>query len=443
MSAGLAAGADFGELGRRMHALAADLFPLARSLTGPGFRETLEALEDVAGPIERHRFETGEQVFDWEIPREWTIRDGWIAGPDGERVVSFSDSNLHVVGYSVPIHARMTLDELEPHLHSLPEQPGAIPYRTTYYAEDWGFCLADEQRRYLAPGEYEVMIDADLEPGTLEVGEVAIEGSGDAEILFSTYCCHPSMANNELSGPVLCAHLARLIAERREPPRHTYRFLFGPETIGAIAYLSRFGQRLRERLAAGYVVTCVGDPGGFTYKRSRRGGSLADRIAEHVLRHSGEPADLLDFVPVGSDERQYCSPGFNLPVGSLMRSMYGTYPEYHTSLDDLELITAEALGGSLEIYARVVDALEANRTLVATKPYGEPQLGKRGLYPTTGGAGQGLAEQELRDTLHLLNFCDGGPDLLAAADHAERPIWELELTAERLAEHGLLAEAAP
>jgi aminopeptidase-like protein len=431
---------DFGALGEAMHALAAQLFPLPRSLTGPGYRRTLELLEEVTGPAERHRFATGERVFDWTIPPEWTIRDAWIEDPAGERILSFEHSNLHVVSYSVPVNRRLPLGELELHLHSLPDQPHAIPYRTSYYRRDWGFCLPDAQRRELRRGEYAVLIDAELAPGHVELAEVVLPGTGPDEILFSTYCCHPSMANNELSGPVVAAHLAALLRERAGRHRFTYRFLFAPETIGAIAYLSRFGERLKRRLAAGYVITCVGDPGAFTYKRSRGGRTLADRVAEHCLMHSGHDWCARDFFATGSDERQYCSPGFDLPVGSLMRSMYGSYPEYHTSLDDLALITPRALGESLELYYRIVEALEANDIFEATTPWGEPNLGSRGLYPTTGGAAH--REQRLADMMHVLNFCDGGRDLLAVADRAGRPIAPFAEIAGQLSEHGLLRACA-
>jgi aminopeptidase-like protein len=426
-------------LGAEMHGLAAELFPITRSLTGAGFRETLDRLEAVAGPMERHRLATGVQVFDWTIPKEWNIREAWIKGPDGELVCTLEQNNLHVVSYSVPVRARMSLGELQPHLHSLPDQPDAIPYRTSYYREDWGFCLADSQRAALPEGEYEVLIDADLAPGELELGEVTVPGRTESEVLFSTYCCHPSMANNELSGPVVIAHLAALLRAAPEPPRHTYRFLFLPETIGAIAYLALFGERLREHLAAGWVVTCVGDRGSFTYKRSRRGEALPDRITEHVLRHSGEPHQIVPFYPWGSDERQYCSPGFDLPVGSLMRTPYAGYPEYHTSLDDLDLISADKLGRSLRMYAAIVEALEANEVLVNTQPYCEPQLSKRGLYPTTGG---GLGhERRLQDTMLVLNWCDGKRDLLAVAERSERPIADLREAAEPLLAADLLRRA--
>ena len=425
--------------GQAMHDLARELWPITRSLTGPGYRQTLERLEQLTGPMERHRFATGEQAFDWTVPNEWTVREAWIKGPDGSLVCSLAENNLHLVSYSAPVHARMPLAELEQKLHSLPDQPRAIPYRTSYYREDWGFCLTHEQREALPDGEYEVLVDADLAPGHVEVGEVAIGPAGAPQVLLSTYCCHPSMANNELSGPVVCAQLAALLRSREATLRHRYRFLFLPETIGSICFLSRFGEELRERLVAGFVVTCVGDPGAFTYKRSRRGDALPDRLTEHVLRHSGVPHRIEPFVPFGSDERQYCSPGFDLPVGSLMRTMYHRFPEYHTSLDDLEFVTADALGGTLELYLRVVDALEANRVLVNTMPYCEPQLGKRGLYPNTGGGNAN--EHRLKDTMCVLNFCDGTRDLLDVAERIDRPIWALQDVAAPLEAHGLLREA--
>ena len=433
-----------GGLGREMHELMAELFPITRSVAGPGYRETLDRLEQVSGPLERHRFASGEQVLDWTVPREWTIREAWIKAPSGEKVVDFRDSNLHIVSHSVAVSGRFSRAELDRHLHSLPDKPDAIPYRTSYYADDWGFCLADAQRRALPDGEYEVTIDADLSDGHVEVGELTLPGSSPAEVLLSTYCCHPSLANNELSGPVVAAFLARELARRPGGRRLTYRFVFVPETIGAIAYLSRFGERLRRRLAAGYVVTCVGDPGDFTYKRSRRGDSLADRAAQHALRHAAVPHRIVDYYPAGSDERQYCSPGYNLPVGSLMRSMWGSYPEYHTSLDDLSLVTPDALAGSLSLYTRVIEVLEAAETWEVTVPYGEPQLGRRGLYPSVGGGqlpGAADAQRRIDDMMFLLNYCDGGHDLIDAGDRVGRPVWELRPVAESLAEHGLLKRA--
>jgi aminopeptidase-like protein len=422
-------------LGRELHGLAARLFPITRSLTGPGVRETLAILAETAGPIETHRWPTGAQVFDWTIPDEWTFREAWIQDPWGRKVVDSAESNLHVLGYSEPVHRRLSLDELRGHLHTIPELPHAIPYLTSYYARRWGFCLQHERLQSLPEGEYEVMIDADLEPGHVELGELVLPGESDEEVLFSTYICHPSLANNELSGPVIAAHLARLLRDRPRR-RLTYRFVFVPETIGAIAFLSRSGEHLRERLAAGYVITCAGDPGAFTYKRSRRGDTLADRAAEHVLRESRAAHSVIDFFPSGSDERQYCSPGFDLPVGSLMRTMYGTYPEYHTSLDNLDFITAEALEETLAMYVAAVDALEANETLSVTVAHGEPQLGKRGLYPTLGSARK--TEEKVTDMMWLLNMCDGTRDLLAVAEYAGRPMAALAPIAAELKTAGLL-----
>lgn len=423
-----------------MHEVIAELFPITRSIAGPGFRESLAILERVCGAMERHRFATGEQVFDWIIPREWVLRDAWIRDPAGRPVVSLANSNLHVVSHSTPVHRRMSLEELQGHLHSLPAQPDAIPYRTSYYHESWGFCLTERQRAELTPGQYEVCIDADLAPGHVELGEIVIPGTSDEEVLFSTYCCHPSMANNELSGPAVVAHLARSLRDRPSPPRLTYRFLFLPETIGAIAYLSRFGEQLRRRLIAGFVVTCVGAPAAFAYKRSRRGDCLADRVARYALAARGSTHRIVDFYPAASDERQYCSPGFNLPVGSLMRGEWGGWPEYHTSLDDLSFVTPAALEQSLDACEHIVDVLEANEVLTVTVPFCEPQLGRRGLYPKTGGGW--LSETtvvDLEAMMFLLNFCDGTQDLLAAAERSGRRIEDLAAIAAALRGHDLLS----
>jgi aminopeptidase-like protein len=425
-------------IGAELHALATRLFPIARSITGPGFRETLDILEEHTGPMERHAWKTGDEVFDWTVPDEWAIRDAWIKDPDGRKIVDFAASNLHVLGYSEPVHARLPLAELQPHLYSLPEQPAAIPYLTSYYKRRWGFCLAHEVREALVDGEYEVYVDADLGPGELVSGEVVIPGSGDGTVLFSTYCDHPSLANNELSGPVIAALLAREL--RGRDLRHTYRFVFVPETIGAIAYLSRFGEDRRRDLVAGWVITCAGDAGPLTYKRSRRGDALADRVTEHVLATSGLEHRVVDFFPSGSDERQYCSPGFDLPVGSLMRTMYGTYPEYHTSLDDLSFITPEGLGETFSAYLTIVESLESIATFRTLVAHGEPQLGKRGLYPSLGS--QKDTAEQVMDMMWILNGSDGATDLLAIAERAGRPVARLRALADRLAETDLLERVA-
>jgi aminopeptidase-like protein len=430
-------------VGQELHDLVADLFPITRSITGPGFRSTLDMLERTCGPMERHRFPTGQRVLDWVVPREWNIREAWIKDPSGRTVVTLEDSNLHVVSYSVPVHCRLPLADLQEHLHSLAGQPDAVPYRTSYYHEAWGFCLSERRRRALPDGEYEVLIDSELTPGRVELGEVTVPGQAGSEILFTTYCCHPSMANNELSGPVVVARLARMLRDRPAPPRHTYRFLFVPETIGAIAYLSRFGPRLRRRLAAGFVVTSVGSQAPFTYRDSRRGGSLADRVATHVLAHCERPYRVIDFYPPRSDERQYCSPGFNLPVGVLMRGGFDDWPEYHTSLDDLAFVTPGALAESFDVCAQIVQAIEDNETLAVTVEHGEPQLGRRGLYPALGGGWQDEPRRrQLEDMMFLLNFCDGSADLLAAAERSRRPLRALRGVADVLRAHDLLGPVA-
>ena len=428
-------------LGEQMHALATELFPFPRCLAGPGVRDTLEVLERVTGPMQRHTFATGERVHDWTIPREWVIRDAWIRDPEGREIVSFEDSNLHVVSHSRGVHERISLAELQEHLFSLPELPDAIPYRTTYYRDWWGFCMSERQRATLADGEYEVMIDAELVPGELLVGEIVIAGTGPSEVLLSTYVCHPSMANNELSGPVVASQLVRTLQRWPADLRHTYRILFLPETIGSIAYLARFGERLRERLAAGYVVTCVGAPVAFNYHRSRRGDTLADRAARVVLAHCGLDYEENDFYPAGSDERQYCSPGYDLPVGLLMRASPATFPQYHSSLDDLELVTAQALQESYDVYHQIICGLEANERFEVTVSHCEPYLSGRGLYPTTGAAR--VVEQERADMMFLLNYLDGRPDLLTAAERIGRPIGALRAIVDRLVEHDLLRRVGP
>jgi aminopeptidase-like protein/aminoglycoside N3'-acetyltransferase len=430
--------------GEQLHALAARLFPITRSIAGPGFRATLDVLEEVAGPLERHRFATGRRVLDWTVPREWELREAWIRDPDGRIVVDARASNLHVVSHSAPVRTTLTRAELDGHLHSLPAQPEVVPYRTSYYADGWGFCLPHAVRERLPDGDYEVCIDAELRPGHVELGELVVPGRSDDEVLFSTYCCHPSMANDELSGPVVAAALARALRDG-PPPRLTYRFVFVPETIGAIAFLSLRGAQLAERLQAGYVLTSVGAPAGrFAYKSSRRGDTLADRVARQALAELGMPHEVVDFYPPSSDERQYCSPGYDLPVGCLMRAPFGSWPEYHTSLDDLSFVTPQGLGEALGATQRLVEILEANERFAVTVSHGEPQLGRRGLYPTVGGGWRaGDAETDLDDLKVLLNFCDGTRDLLAAAERTGRSVRGLRAGAEVLVRHDLLRRAEP
>jgi aminopeptidase-like protein len=409
------------------------LYPICRSITGDGVRATLEIVGRGL-PLEVHEVPSGTRVLDWEIPPEWNVRGAWIDGPDGERVVDFADSNLHVVGYSVPVRRRMTFEELRPHLHSLPERPEWIPYRTSYYVPTWGFCLPHERLLDLSPGEYGVVIDSTLEPGSLTYGEIVLPGATDAEVLVSAHVCHPSLANDNLSGVVVAAALAAELLRR--DLRHTYRFLFAPGTIGAIAWLARNVDSLG-RLRAGLVLSCLGDGGPFTYKRSRRGSALVDRVAERVLA-ADRGATLRDFTPDGYDERQFCSPGFDLPVGRLSRTPHGEYPEYHTSADDLSLVSGPALAESLQTLLEMVDVLEGNLSFVNASPFGEPQLGRRGLYRSAGGHVQSPLEELA--LLWVLNLSDGEHDLLSVAERSGLPFDVVAEAAERLSRVGLLHE---
>ena len=390
------------------------LWPICRSITGNGLRESLQIISEII-PLELTEVPSGKQVFDWTVPNEWNIRDAYIITPSGEKIAWFKNNNLHVVNYSVPIQREMSFEELAPHLHSIPEMPEAIPYITSYYKEDWGFCLDDNTLKALPKeGRYKVYIDSELKPGSLTYGQFYLPGKSNREILFSTYCCHPSMANNELSGPLVTAFLAAELAKKTDR-FYSYRFLFAPETIGVIAFLDEWGETLKRNLAAGYVVTCVGDNGPFHYKKSRLGNAMCDGVAEHVLKYSGCNFRIEPFSVGGSDERQYCSPGFNLPVGSLMRTPYQRFAEYHTSLDNKNFIAFEAMCGSVEMFLNFTELLEINHRYKSTLQGCEPQLGKRGLYPSS--ANPLYNRTDIHRMLHLLAFADGESDLIAIAEH--------------------------
>jgi aminopeptidase-like protein len=362
-------GLDAYELMRR-------LYPLCRSLTGDGVRATFDVLEEQI-PLTRTEIPSGSRVCDWIVPEEWNLREAHITAPDGSRVVDSNDSTLHVVSYSEPVRARLSLEQLRGRLHTLPEQPDVIPYRTSYYERTWGFCLPHRQLLELPPGEYEVVIDSTLEPGRLTYAEHLIPGRGPKEVLVSTYVCHPSLANDNLSGIAVATMLARRLQGR--PLRHSYRFLFAPGTIGPLAWLERNHETL-DAVAHGLTVSCIGDEGDLTYKRSRHGDAEVDLAMETVLRDSGEPHRVLPWEPWGGDERQFCSPGFDLPVGTLMRTPHGEFDGYHTSADALELIRPESLAAAVDRCLELVEVLESNRTCANLSPFGEPQLGRRGLY---------------------------------------------------------------
>ncbi|HSN87865.1 MAG TPA: DUF4910 domain-containing protein, partial [Thermoanaerobaculia bacterium] len=384
-----------------MHRFIAEAYPICRSITGDGVRQTLAMIRQRI-PLEIHEVPSGTPVFDWTVPREWNLRDAWVKGPDGRKVVDFQRSNLHVLNYSVPVHTKLSLSELKQHLFTLPDQPDLIPYRTSYYREAWGFCMAHREMLALPEGEYEVRIDSTLADGSLTYGEAFLPGETEREVLFSCHVCHPSLCNDNLSGIAVMTWLARELADR--PRRYSYRFLFIPGTIGSITWLARNEERAG-RIAHGLVAANLGDPGRFHYKKSRRGAAEIDRAVLHVLRTSGEDFGIEDFVPFGYDERQYSSPGFDLAVGSLTRTPYGRYPEYHTSADNLELVRPEALAGSLATYLRVVGVLEGNRRYLNLNPKCEPQLGRRGLYRMIGGDDAGRS-RELA-LLWVLNLSDG------------------------------------
>lgn len=428
---------DLADAGRRMHALVAELYPLCRSITGDGVRATLRAIGREV-PLEVHEVPSGTPVFDWTVPKEWNVREAWIRGPRGETVVDFARSNLHLVSYSAPVRARMLLAELRPHLHSLPEEPGLVPYRTSYYKESWGFCLAHRDLERLPDGEYEVRIDATLEPGALTYGECFLPGALDEEVLLSAHVCHPSLCNDNLSGVALATEIAHALAGLEL--RRSYRVLFAPATIGSIAWLARNEAGAAARVRAGLVLACVGDAGQVTYKRSRRGDAEIDRAVAHVLARSGAPHEILDFSPYGYDERQFCSPGFDLPVGCLMRTPHGRFEEYHTSADDLDFIGPAHLADSLATTLSAIAVLEGNETFASKNPRCEPQLGRRGLYRELGGLVD--AESGEMAMLWVLNLADGRSSLLDVAERARLPFAEVRRAADLLLRHGLL-EALP
>ena len=422
--------------GADMHALATDLYPICRSITGDGLRTTLKRLQQHV-PLEIREVKSGTQVLDWTVPKEWNIRDAYVADAAGKRVIDFRQSSLHILNYSTPIRKTMPLAELKPHLFTLPDHPDWVPYRTSYYSEAWGFCAAHRVVQALPAGDYEVVIDSTLEPGSLSYGELVIPGETRDEVLLSCHSCHPSLANDNLSGIAVAVALARQLATQ-ERRRLTYRFLFIPGTIGSIAWLAGHADVI-PHIRHGLVLSCVGDAGAFTYKRSRQGDAPVDRAVAHVLRHTGTPHTITDFVPYGYDERQYCSPGFNLAVGCFMRTPNGQYPEYHTSADNLSLVKPEALEGSLAAIGAVLAVLEGDGRYRNLSPKGEPQLGKRGLYGSTGGAAH-LPGFEFA-LLWVLNFSDGSHSLLDIAERAGMPFAQIRAAADALLAKGLLEAA--
>jgi aminopeptidase-like protein len=421
--------------GQEIYRFIKELYPICRSITGDGFRSSLGILARYI-PLEMHEVPSGTQVLDWTVPREWNIRDAYIKNSAGEKIVDFKESNLHVLNYSTPVNARMQFHELEEHLFSLPEYEDWIPYRTSYYKENWGFCLTDRLLKSMnQEDEYEVVIDSSLQDGHLTYGEFLVGGETEEEFLISCHCCHPSLCNDNLSGMGVAVWLAKTLCERKN--HYSYRFVFVPGTIGSITWLSRNRDNV-SRIRHGLVVACVGDRGKFHYKKSRHGDREIDRAALHVLQHSGQEYGIIDFFPYGYDERQYSSPGFDLAVGCLSRTPHGRFPQYHTSADNLDFVAAECLGDSLEKYLEIVDVIEGNKRYQNTHPYGEPQLGRRGLYGAFGGR-KDSSKLEMA-MLWVLNLSDGQHSLLDIAERSGLAFPLIRASADALLEKELLVE---
>ncbi len=416
-------------IGNAMHARLTELYPICRSITGAGVRQTLSMLQKTI-PLVIHEVPSGTRVFDWTVPNEWNIRDAWIKNAHGDRIVDFQRHNLHVLNYSTAVRTTLPTADLKKHLHSLPSQPDVIPYKTSYYQEDWGFCLQHHALLEMRDDQYEVCIDSTLEPGSLSYGELLLPGESSDEVLFSAHVCHPSLANDNLSGVVVAAELAAQLACMNR--RYSYRFLFIPGTIGAITWLAR-NEAAANRVRHGLVLSGLGDPGHIHYKRSRQSTAVVDRTVESVLAGTGRPFAVRDFSPYGYDERQFCSPGFNMPVGCLSRSPYGTYPEYHTSSDNPDFVQPASLADSLQVLVQVVDALESSELFINTHPKCEPQLGKRGLYKEL------TSSDETMAMLWVLNLSDGQNSLQTIAERSMLPLESLRSVAAKLVTHGLLS----
>lgn len=422
---------------KSMYKWANELFPINRSITGEGVRQTLNYIRAIIPELELFAVSSGTQVFDWIVPQEWNISEAWIEHESGDRVVDFSDNNLHIVSYSNALDEVLDLEELQRHLHSLPELPEAIPYVTAYYTQTWGFCIEHNKRLSLKEGNYHVFIDSEKTDGELNYGEVFIKGETDQEILLSTYICHPSMANNELSGPVVAVALVNWI--KCQDRRYSYRIVFCPETIGAVSYISRNLEDLQKNVIAGFVLTCMGDNNGYSYLPSRTGNTLADKVAKHVMKFHSKNYETYTFLERGSDERQYCSPLVDLPVCSIMRTMYTKYPEYHTSLDNMDLISQEGLEGGYKVIQRCIQVLEMNYFWKATQ-HCEPQLGKRGLYDEVS-SNHGILTGQKPLLTNILAYADGTLDLIDIAEILGVAAWNLIASINKLADHKLIIKA--
>lgn len=423
-------------IGSDLHNLAKSLWPINRSLTGEGNRKTLSILKEINPHMNIFEVPTGTKVFDWTVPREWYVNDAYIITPSGKKICNFKENNLHLLGYSVSVHKKINLNELQKHLYSIPEQPLAIPYVTSYYEERWGFCLSQNDRDLLEDGDYLVFIDSKLFNGFLTYGEIFIKGKLDKEIFLSTYICHPSMANNELSGLVVSSYIANWLSYRKDN-RFSYRFIFIPETIGSIAYLSKHYVNLKKKVIAGFNVSCIGDERSYSYLPSRNGNTISDKVAKHVLNWIDPNYVTYSWLDRGSDERQYCAPGIDLPIASILRTKYGNYPEYHTSLDNLEgVVTPKGLSGGYWALRRALELIEKNN-IYKVNILCEPQMGKRGLYSTLSKKNFGDHKSLIMD---FLSFCDGEHSLLDIANKINVPAWDLYEIVEKLASNDLISQ---
>ncbi len=422
-------------IGNEIYKFAQELWPINRSITGEGLRKTLSQISKHLPALKIKSVKSNTKVFDWKVPKEWSVKEAYIITPSGKKICDFSKNNLHLIGYSTPFKGSITLDELKKHLYTLPEQPNAIPYITSYYNERWGFCITKEQFDTLENGTYKVIIDTNLFDGVLNYAELFIKGKNDKEIFLSTYVCHPSMANNELSGPTVVTFLAKWLQQISET-EYSYRIIFIPETIGSITYLSRNYKDMKNKVFAGFNVTCVGDDRAYSYVPSRNGLTISDLIAKHVLKWTDPNFVNYSWFDRGSDERQYCAPGIDLPVASILRSKYGEYPEYHTSLDDLKkVVTPKGLDGGYWAIRRAIEAIERNKTYMISILC-EPQMGKRGLYPTLSTKNP---KGEIKFMMNFLSLCDGKNSLLEIADRLKVPIWDLYKLVEKLENHNLIS----
>ena len=423
-------------IGKEIHDFAIKLWPINRSISGEGVRKTLSIISEYINDLEVKSVPSNTKAFDWTVPREWKVNDAYIIDPKGKKICDFKLNNLHLVGYSIPFNGTMSLSELKKHLHTLPEQPDAIPYITSYYSDQWGFCISHRQFESLIDGTYKIVIDTELFNGVLNYGELLIEGNSDKEIFLSTYICHPSMANNELSGPSVVTFLVKWLQELKDL-EYSYRIIFIPETIGSITYLSLNYENMKEKTIAGFNVSCVGDNREYSFLPSRNGNTLSDLVAKHVLKWIKSDFVKYSWLDRGSDERQYCAPGIDLPIASIMRTKYGSYPEYHTSLDNLEkVVTPEGLDGGYWAIRKALEAIEKNKKYKVSV-LGEPQMGKRGLYPNLSTK---KSNKDVRIMMDILSLCDGNFSLIQIADFLKKPIWELYEPIKILKSHDLIKE---